>query len=146
MTLFCSKLSKVTIGHIPDSKVHGAHLGPIGPRWAPCWPHEPCYLGWHLLLHMIEKKVYLEITKRWKSVKNSRTTDVVLNSRNVHLNLDVNHRHHRYNKWNIKHNTTKCKKKKNTDAGETHYRTEHGQFVLNNVRGILPSKWPCLVT
>ena len=22
------------------------HLGPTGPRWAPCWPHEPCYLGW----------------------------------------------------------------------------------------------------
>ena len=32
----------------PDSKVHGAnmgHLGPTGPRWAPCWPHELCYLG-----------------------------------------------------------------------------------------------------
>ena len=26
---------------------HGAHLGPIGPRWAPCWPHEVCYLGYH---------------------------------------------------------------------------------------------------
>ena len=25
---------------------HGAHLGPTGPRQAPCWPHEPCYLGW----------------------------------------------------------------------------------------------------
>ena len=22
-----------------------AHLGPIGPRWAPCWHHEPCYQG-----------------------------------------------------------------------------------------------------
>ena len=22
-----------------------AHLGPIGPRWAPCWSHEPYYLG-----------------------------------------------------------------------------------------------------
>ena len=30
---------------LPDSKVHGAHLGPSGPRWAPYWPHEPCYLG-----------------------------------------------------------------------------------------------------
>ena len=28
-----------------DSKVHGAHLGSVGPRWAPCWPHEPCYQG-----------------------------------------------------------------------------------------------------
>ena len=24
---------------------HGAHLGPTGPRWAPCWPYEPRYLG-----------------------------------------------------------------------------------------------------
>ena len=24
---------------------HGALLGPTGPRWAPCWPHELCYLG-----------------------------------------------------------------------------------------------------
>ena len=24
---------------------HGAHLGPVGPRWAPCWPHQPCYQG-----------------------------------------------------------------------------------------------------
>ena len=24
---------------------HGAHLGPTRPRLAPCWPHEPCYLG-----------------------------------------------------------------------------------------------------
>ena len=29
----------------PDSKVHGAHLEPTGSRWAPCWPHELCYLG-----------------------------------------------------------------------------------------------------
>ena len=24
---------------------HGAHLGPTGPRWASCWPHELFYLG-----------------------------------------------------------------------------------------------------
>ena len=33
----------------PDSKEswgqHVAHLGPVGPRWAPCWPHDPCYQG-----------------------------------------------------------------------------------------------------
>ena len=29
----------------PDSKIHGAHLGPVGPMWAPCWPHKPCYHG-----------------------------------------------------------------------------------------------------
>ena len=27
------------------SDQHGAHLGPTGPSWAPCWPHELCYLG-----------------------------------------------------------------------------------------------------
>ena len=25
--------------------LHGAHLGPTGPRSAPCWPRDPCYLG-----------------------------------------------------------------------------------------------------
>ena len=30
---------------------HGAHLGPVGPRWAPCWPHESFFVvtpvnGW----------------------------------------------------------------------------------------------------
>ena len=24
------------------------HLGQTGPRWAPCWPHELCYLGYPL--------------------------------------------------------------------------------------------------
>ena len=24
---------------------HGAHLGPVGPRWAPCWSHKPCFQG-----------------------------------------------------------------------------------------------------
>ena len=28
-----------------DSKVHGAHLGPVGPMWALCWSHGPCYQG-----------------------------------------------------------------------------------------------------
>ena len=32
----------------PNSKVHGAHMGPSGAdrtQVAPCWPHELCYLG-----------------------------------------------------------------------------------------------------
>ena len=28
-------------------------LGPTGPRWAPCWPHELCYLG---LYHLLRRK------------------------------------------------------------------------------------------
>ena len=32
--------------NLPDSwRQHGANLGLPGPRWDPCWPHEPCYLG-----------------------------------------------------------------------------------------------------
>ena len=40
--LHCS--STAATWTIPDSKVHGANMGPTGPRWAPCWPHELCYL------------------------------------------------------------------------------------------------------
>ena len=28
-----------------DIKIHGANLGPVGPRWDPCWPQKPCYQG-----------------------------------------------------------------------------------------------------
>ena len=28
-----------------DNKVHVAHMGPVGPRWAPGGPHEPYYQG-----------------------------------------------------------------------------------------------------
>ena len=35
--------------NLPDNKVDGVHMGPIwgrqDPWWAPCWPHELCYLG-----------------------------------------------------------------------------------------------------
>ena len=40
-----SEVADYLCRHFPDSKVHGAHLGPVGPRWAPCWNHEPCYQG-----------------------------------------------------------------------------------------------------
>ena len=34
---------------LPDSKVHGANMGPTwvlsAPDGPPCWPHEPCYQG-----------------------------------------------------------------------------------------------------
>ena len=35
---------RITSTH-PDSKVHGANMGPIWDRQAPCLSHEPCYLG-----------------------------------------------------------------------------------------------------
>ena len=33
----------------PTTRLMGptwSHLGPTGPRWAPCLPHEPCYWGY----------------------------------------------------------------------------------------------------
>ena len=45
----------------PDNKVHGgrhgAHLGPVGPRCAPCWHHKPYYQGSHLGAVSIRKTV-----------------------------------------------------------------------------------------
>ena len=39
----------VKLGGIPWQQCswgpHGAHLGPVGPSWALCRPHESCYLG-----------------------------------------------------------------------------------------------------
>ena len=53
----CRVIARICIDHSRLSSVqnisqiesswgqHGAHLGPVGPRWAPCWPHKPCYQG-----------------------------------------------------------------------------------------------------
>ena len=61
---FCRRL-------YPDSKIHGAHLDPVGPRWAPCWPHESCYQGifsWVEIIFVSRKSfarvhVYIETFK-----------------------------------------------------------------------------------
>ena len=67
----------------PDSKVHGGQYGPTGPRWAPCWSHELCYLGkydlcsllviallnsisYQIRLHYDGIRLYLVLTKsKW---------------------------------------------------------------------------------
>ena len=50
----------------PDSEVHGnkhgAQLGPTGPRWAPCWPRERCYLG-RICIRCMWITCYLEIVR-----------------------------------------------------------------------------------
>ena len=46
------------VNDYPDSEDHGAHLGPTGPRWAPCWPNESCYLG----IYVIEMRRFIEIS------------------------------------------------------------------------------------
>ena len=48
--------------------VHGAHLGPTGPRWAPCWPHEPCYLGIFQIIfqmYLLERKYIHDLKFHW---------------------------------------------------------------------------------
>ena len=35
---------------------HRAHLGPVGPRWAPCRPHEPRYPGRHYDITMTQQR------------------------------------------------------------------------------------------
>ena len=44
-----SKVHWIRKEYHPENKIHGAkhgaHLGPFGTRWDPCWPHEPCYQG-----------------------------------------------------------------------------------------------------
>ena len=54
LTTDVSQSSSAAVDHSPDSKVHVAHLGPVGPRWAPCWSHEPCYQGIYLS-HLVSK-------------------------------------------------------------------------------------------
>ena len=40
---------------------HGAHLGPVGPRWAPYCPHEPCYQGSYTTCHIHQGGRYWEL-------------------------------------------------------------------------------------
>ena len=37
----------------PDSKVHGANMCPVGSRWPPFWPHEPCHQGIFTIEHCL---------------------------------------------------------------------------------------------
>ena len=48
----------------PDSMILGANMGPIwgrqaGPRCAPCWPHELCYLGCKLLVDVLSTSLHI---------------------------------------------------------------------------------------
>ena len=52
-----------------------AHLGPTGPRWAPCWPHELCYLGsyrYRTLFHSMWHYRSLEYYKGFYDMKGER--------------------------------------------------------------------------
>ena len=45
---------------IPDNKNHGANMGPVSPRWAPCWPHEPCYQGYHSIPFHLQVIIFMQ--------------------------------------------------------------------------------------
>ena len=54
----------------PTLGQHGAHLGPTGPRWSPCWPHELCYLGsqrnepWHRKMYLPSSGNFVNLSIR----------------------------------------------------------------------------------
>ena len=47
-----------------------AHLGMTGPRWAPCWPHEPCHLG-SFPISRFPKWTTLLLTMYWWEINDS---------------------------------------------------------------------------
>ena len=50
MHIYISKLTIIGSDNgCPDNKVHGANNGPIWGTQDPGGPHEPCYLGCHLV-------------------------------------------------------------------------------------------------
>ena len=53
---------------------HGAHLGPVGPRWASCWPHEPCYRDGTLPLWPHRPRPWDELLVRIPTTKWDHTT------------------------------------------------------------------------
>ena len=57
----------------PDSKVHGANMGPpvsCRPQMSPCWPHEPCYQGMYIHqspfkgIHEWKKGIHCKVKKK----------------------------------------------------------------------------------
>ena len=63
-----ARASPITVLTYPNSKVHGTHLGPTGPRWAPCFPHELCYLGSCTRINRVPG-VNLLTSKKWQMTK-----------------------------------------------------------------------------
>ena len=57
----------------PDSKIRGAnieaHLGPVRPRLAPCWPHEPCYQGRRQRLLTLTPSTWQSMLSAWQTLR-----------------------------------------------------------------------------
>ena len=48
-------LCRCTLMGFMGSIWHGAQLGQTGPRWAPCWPNDPCYLGNYSFISYLQR-------------------------------------------------------------------------------------------
>ena len=80
---------------------HGAHLCPVGHRWAPCWPHGPCYLGGQWVTTLIRLTVAVAncCFRSWcQSIKRRRS----LHTAGVHL-FDIHQSGPRGTRNNITH-------------------------------------------
>ena len=72
-------------------------MGPTGPRWAPCRPHEPCYLGYHVAWVEFKSTHYdsttesleLEATIHFVTVRISCVHDTVWGKYYPGFNLDI---------------------------------------------------------
>ena len=72
------------------------HLGPTGPRWVPCWPHEPCYLGYVILTCIISTIIdwlvtdcgtnYLASFIVWQSLTGHMLCNILFDVQGYHIN------------------------------------------------------------
>ena len=44
---------------------YGAHLGPTGPRWAPCWPHEFAIWDYNKLVSFLRNNCDMPFVMKW---------------------------------------------------------------------------------
>ena len=56
----------------PDSKFYGAHMGPTGPRLAPGWPHEPCYLGLLIISEIQTKQQTYSLSEIYSTMSSGK--------------------------------------------------------------------------
>ena len=47
-----------------DVYIYVAHLGPVGPSWAPCWPYEPCYQSICVYRSIIQSRWSLQLVTK----------------------------------------------------------------------------------
>ena len=67
---------------------HGAHMGPVSPRRAPCRPHEPCYQG---LLRYIDTHNVFDVpcALKWLRWLNVGDDAYLLNANGGLCNIDA---------------------------------------------------------